>query len=392
MQQSEQPTTSEAPASSPDLVRDFASDLQARNWIPEVLHPYLDWLAQYPLLGAAIIVAAGYVVARTILFVITFTLSHLTRRTRSEFDDKVLQLLSRPLFATIFLAFLGLAVLRLDLSDALTFALLRLLTTLVVLYWISAAFPVMALILERAAHWQDRLPLIQDRTLPLFDILCKLLVFLTGTWAILQVWNIDATAWLASAGVIGIAVGFAAKDTLANLFSGVFIVADAPYKIGDYINLDSGERGMVTHVGLRSTRILTRDDVEITVPNAVMGGAKIINEAGGRWEKMRVRIKVGVAYGSDADRVVDVLKAIAGDHSDVCREPEPRVRLRELGEYGLRFELLCWIEQPVQRGKVSHQLLMTVYKRFAEEGIQIPFPQRDVHVRTVPEGLQSSPD
>lgn len=86
-------------------------------------------------------------------------------------------------------------------------------------------------------------------------------------------WQIDVTAWMASAGILGLAVSFAAKDTLANLFSGVFIVADAPYKLGDFIVLDSGERGEVTHIGIRSTRLLTRDDVEVTVPNSIMGNA-----------------------------------------------------------------------------------------------------------------------
>ena len=76
-------------------------------------------------------------------------------------------------------------------------------------------------------------------------------------------------------------MGFAAKDTLANLFAGVFILADAPYKIGDFIVLDGGERGRVTKIGIRTTRILTRDDVEITIPNATIANSKIINESGG---------------------------------------------------------------------------------------------------------------
>ncbi|OQW99996.1 MAG: hypothetical protein BWK74_00755 [Desulfobacteraceae bacterium A6] len=95
----------------------------------------------------------------------------------------------------------------------------------------------------------------------------------------------DLTAWVASAGIIGLALSFAAKDTLANLFSGVFILADAPYKIGDFIVLDSGERGEVTNIGIRSTRLLTRSDIEITVPNSIMGNTRIINEAGGRHQK-----------------------------------------------------------------------------------------------------------
>ena len=107
--------------------------------------------------------------------------------------------------------------------------------------------------------------------MPLFDNLAKIAIFGIATYTILSIWEADISGLLAAGGIVGLAVGFAAKDTLANLFSGVFIMADAPYKIGDYVVLESGERGEITHIGIRSTRMMTRDDVEITVPNSVMG-------------------------------------------------------------------------------------------------------------------------
>jgi len=199
-------------------------------------------------------------------------------------------------------------------------------------------------------------------------------------------WNVDMTAWLASAGIIGIAVGFAAKDTLANLFSGVFIMADSPYKIGDFVVLDGGERGEVTKIGIRSTRILTRDDVEIIVPNAVMGNTKIINESGGRHEKYRIRVQVGVAYGSDIDKVREILMEIGESEEMTCKDPEPRVRFRRFGTSGLDFELLCWIDQPVLRGQISDRLNSTVYKAFKSEGIEIPYSKHDVYIKDMPKG------
>ena len=183
----------------------------------------------------------------------------------------------------------------------------------------------------------------------------------------------------------GIAVGFAAKDTLANLFSGFFILADAPYKIGDYINLDSGEHGNVTHLGMRSTRLITRDDIEITVPNAVIGNAKIINESGGPSEKVRVRLAVGVAYGSDVDDVCRVLLAVSDANNEVCRSPAARVRMRAFGTSSLDFELLCWIEKPENRGRVSHELYMAVYKALNAAGIEIPYAKRDIYIKEMPD-------
>jgi len=154
--------------------------------------------------------------------------------------------------------------------------------------------------------------------------------------------------------------------------------------MGDYIILETGERGVVTYIGLRSTRLLTRDDVEITIPNGVIGNGKIINEAGGPSEKHRIRIAVGVAYGSDIDKIIEVLEQVAAGIEEVCTNPAPRVRLRQFGASSLDFELLCWIDQPVDRGRLKHELNCSVYKAFASHGIQIPFPQQDLHIRTMP--------
>ena len=193
------------------------------------------------------------------------------------------------------------------------------------------------------------------------------------------------TAWLASAGIVGIAVGFAAKDTLANLFSGVFIMADAPYKIGDYIVLDSGERGEVTHIGMRSTRVLTREDIEITIPNSVMGNSKIINESGGPHEKSRCRVAIGIAYNADIDLVRQVLMSIALDEKEyVCLDPEPRVRFRRYGASALEFELLVWIDKPALRGRVIDILNCEIFKRFKQHEIEIPYSKHDLYIKEFP--------
>ena len=192
------------------------------------------------------------------------------------------------------------------------------------------------------------------------------------------------TAWLASAGIVGIAVGFAAKDTIANLLSGVFILADSPYKIGDYIVIDSGERGKVTHIGLRSTRLLTRDDLEINIPNAIIANGKIINESSGRHVKSRTRIAVSVAYGSDLDRVKGLLLKVAAAEQQICTDPEPRVRFRTFGASGLDLELLVWIDDPEIRGRVIDALNTAVYNCFNQEGIEIPFSKQDLYIKELP--------
>jgi small-conductance mechanosensitive channel len=279
---------------------------------------------------------------------------------------------------------LGAAAMTLPIAPTAEWLTLAVIKTIAIFVWLTFAVRFTSLVIEWLGTHEDRFHLVQARTAPLLDNVARVLFFGVAVYFMFLAWNINVTAWLASAGIIGIALGFAAKDTLSNLFAGVFILADSPYKLGDYIILDSGERGEVTQIGIRSTRILTRDDVEITIPNAVMGNAKITNETGGPHEKERIRTKVGVAYGTDIDQVERVLLEVARQNEEICSEPEPRVRFRSFGNSGLDFELLTWITEPVHRGRLLHELNRAVYKRFAAEGIEIPFPKRDVYIKQMP--------
>jgi len=322
--------------------------------------------------------------AKVIDLVVVPIIRRWSRLTETTFDDELLNILRRPLFLTIVLIGLGLTTDVLELDEGISAVTLSILKTIAIFIWALFLARFLGLILIYFSDDESRYQLIQERTLPLLKNLSIILVIGFATYLIFLAWRIDVTAWLASAGIIGIAISFAAKDTLANLFSGVFIVADAPYQIGDYIVLDSGERGMVTEIGIRSTRLLTRDDVEITVPNAVMGNAKITNEAGGPYEKFRIRVAVGVAYGSDIDQVRQILVDVAEKNENVCEAPEPRVRFRTFGDSGLNFELLCWVDKPVLRGRVLDALNSEVYKRFQAEGVEIPYPKRDVYIKSQP--------
>jgi small-conductance mechanosensitive channel len=142
----------------------------------------------------------------------------------------------------------------------------------------------------------------------------------------------------------------------------------------------------VSNLGIRSTRLITRDDVEVSIPNAVIGTAKIVNESGGPYVRHRIRIPIGVSYNSDIDKVIETLKGLAADHEKVVNEPSSRVRIRGFGDSAINLELLCWIKRPADRGLVVHDLNYQLIKRFREEEIEIPFPQRDLHVRDMPPG------
>ncbi len=341
----------------------------------------VDLVSRRPDVQAALIVLASVLIAWLAGFVMQLLVRLVTKRTASDLDDQVVQALRRPVGVSIVLVGVHAASLAFGLSARLEFLLAGVLATMAVFVWTGAVLRIGTLLLE---HFSTRTQWVQPRTLPLFDIAAKVVVIGLAIYFSFLAWEINLTAWLASAGIIGIAVGFAAKDTLANLFSGIFIVADAPYKVGDYIVLDGTLRGQVTRIGLRSTRVLTRDDVEITIPNSVIANSKIVNEMGGPSPRQRVRVKVSVAYGVDIDLVQQVLLRSWIGVKGVLTTPEPRVRFRRFGESGLDFELLVWIEESPIRGRVLHDLNSRVYKAFVDAGIEIPFAKRDIYIKEMP--------
>lgn len=340
-------------------------------------------LLQAPPLQAAEILLGFAVIAALSHRLFSRVLLRLARGTQTDIDDRLVELLQRPIFWSVVTIGLIWAANRLGPPPGFWFWYSGILLTLLILLW-SVALVRLVVVLLRWLSTQRHVAVLQPRLLPLFNNMARVVIAGGAIYLILLSWDVNVAAWLASAGIIGIAVGFAARDTLANLFAGIFILTDAPYKVGDYVNLSSGQRGRITDIGIRSTRLLTRDDIEITIPNNVIANAIIINESGGPWEKERIRVAVEAAYGSDIDRVRQVLLEVAARSALVSPAPEPRVRFREFGESGLRFELLCWIDRPEDRGRILDALNADVYKSFNSEGIEIPYAKRDVYIRAWP--------
>ena len=211
-----------------------------------------------------------------------------------------------------------------------------------------------------------------------FRVLTLMMLFALY-WYAANYFGLSITAVFASAGIAGLAIAMAARETLANFFGGISILLDKPFTTGNYIILDSGERGEVVDIGLRSTRILTRDEILICIPNSVITNVKIVNESAPA-PRFRIRIKVGVAYGTDVEQVEEILMKLARKNELAANNPAPRVRFRAFGDSSLDFELLCWARRPEEKGRLIHSLNKEIYNALNKAGIIIPFPQRDVHL------------
>jgi MscS family membrane protein len=332
-----------------------------------------------PYVNAIFSIIVFILIAKTIDIFVDKVLRKFTRFTKTDVDDKIVDIIHRPIYLTIIFIGCILAILDLKPVPDTIFYTNNTFYTIIAIIWTITLIKLSNVLIENTVNKVSDVTGLSKDIIPLVKNLFKIAIISAALMTILSIWRIDITPLLASAGIAGVAVAIAAKDTLANLFGGISVFIDRPYKIGDYIVLDKGERGEVVAIGVRSTRIKTRDDILITIPNSIIANSKIINESA-PIPNFRVRIPISVAYGSDIDLVENTLLEIASRNKNVLSEPTPRVRFREFGDSGLHFELLCWAEEPALRGRTTHELNSALYKTFNELGIVIPFPQRDLHI------------
>ncbi|MAZ67155.1 mechanosensitive ion channel protein [bacterium] len=333
----------------------------------------------HPYVQALLVLGAALVAALFVLPLVAGAVKFLTRKTQNDTDDKLIAALNKPVFYLVLLVGAIIALPMLGLPSGALWALQALVKTCMILVVSQGILRSTKVLLDGAADMR-RLEVINEQTLPLFNNLSLIVIVAGALYAMFLVWGIDVTAWLASAGIIGIAVGFAAKDTLSNIISGIFILTDKPYSIGDFVVLGSGTTGIVSDVGLRSTRIRTFDDEEVTIPNASIANEEIINKTTGP-DTGRVKVNIGVAYGTNLKQVEELLLDIMKAHELVLDDPEPSVRFTNFGESSLDFVASCRVRAPLDVYTVQHDLRHRIIDRFAEANIEIPFPQRDVNLK-----------
>ncbi len=341
----------------------------------------VDSLNNNKILLSLVYVALSFILAFIIDQVFIRVFRTIVKRSKTNLDDQIVEVLHKPLYYTILFFGISVSIKLLGPSELLIFYIEGIFKTIIIFVWSTSIYKSFIILIDWLSRKRNSFTFIQLKTIPLFENLGKIVIFLLLIYFIMLSWGIDVTAWVASAGILSVVIGFAAKDTLGNLFAGIFIMADSPYKEGDYINLDTGERGFVRNIGIRSTRILTRDAVEITIPNSVIATSKIINESGGYSEQERIRITIDVAYGTKIEEAKDIMYQIALESENVCQDPKPVVRFRKFAESGLTLQLLAWINKPELKGRVVDELSTLIYNAFNREKIEIPFPQRTVHIK-----------
>jgi small-conductance mechanosensitive channel len=211
----------------------------------------------------------------------------------------------------------------------------------------------------------------------------RYIIIAIGFIVILQTAGIDLTALNVLAGAVGIGVGFGLQNIVSNFISGLIILFERPIKVGDRIEVGNVE-GDVTQIKGRSTTVVTNDNIAIIIPNTSFITQNVVN-----WshtgKSVRFKVPVGVSYFSDVRLVEKLLLEAAAENPDVLKDPPPGVRFMEFGDSALHFELRVWSTSLVQKkGLLISSLNFRIIEKFRENGIEIPFPQRDLNIRNSP--------
>ena len=196
----------------------------------------------------------------------------------------------------------------------------------------------------------------------------------------LRILNINLTAIAVVAGALGLGIGFGLQNIVANFVCGLVLLVERPIRVRDRITMENLE-GNVRAVNFRSTLIETNDNISVIVPNSEFINSKVINWSIGD-PKVRIHVPVGVAYGSNLETVTRALLGVAAEADGVLRQPAPEVRFIEFGNSSLNMELLVWTNEPAKHFLLRSRLNFAIDAAFRREGVEIPFPQRDVHVKS----------
>jgi len=208
----------------------------------------------------------------------------------------------------------------------------------------------------------------------------RYLTVVIGVFVSVDTIGISLTSIAALGAVLMVGVGFGLQNIAQNFISGIIILLERPIKQGDIVVV-GGVSGKVRDIRVRSTVIETRDDVAIIVPNSQFIAEQVINDSFSG-HKIRKTLKVGVAYGSDVEKVTQILMKIASEHKEVLKDPDSKVLFMDFGNSSLDFELRFWVSELWATDAILSDLRYAIDLEFRNGGVTIPFPQRDLHIKS----------
>jgi len=206
------------------------------------------------------------------------------------------------------------------------------------------------------------------------------LVMLTGALVSFQFVGIDLSGFMVVFGLLSVGIGFGLQNITSNFISGLILLIERPIKVGDRITIGNTE-GDVMEISMRSTTVRSLNNISIIVPNSEFVSSQVVNWSH-RDLKIRLDVDVGVSYGSDLEKVLQALREVAAENEEVLQKPRPDVLHLGFGDSSWNMRLRVWIANPKRHPQVRSAINCAIVRKFRENDIEIPFPQRDLHVRS----------
>jgi MscS family membrane protein len=335
------------------------------------------------LLIALLILVAAVALSWLVGIVVSFAVKRYAAKTTTKLDDVIIQSVKLPIRIAIVVIGIQMALARLSfLPDDWKAGFLDIFFIAYLLLLYAALY----ILIGGLADWYGEEVVfnteteLDDKFLTFFRSLSRIVVSLIAFVVLLGHFGIEPSALVTTMGIGTLAVALAAQETLSDFISGFMIMLDQPFSIGDRVELQEiNTWGDVVEVGLRSTRILTRDNRLVTVPNSVIGKGLIVNYSDPS-TVYRVQTHVGVAYGTDLEEARSIMIEALKKESWVMHDKPIEALMLEFGESALTFRVRCWIENYVETRRVLDQMNSALYRALCNAEINIPAPRRDVHL------------
>ncbi|MDD2665974.1 MAG: mechanosensitive ion channel family protein [Methanocellales archaeon] len=330
---------------------------------------------------ALVILLLTLVVARVVMRFFEKYLEKFAARTKIKGVDVIIKTIKGPLYILILLLGIHLALIIVKFPFLAQIGLVFKIIGAILGTWVIYNI-VPALMQEYGRSLAKRTKTSIDQVvIPVLERIVKVFLLIVGILLILNILKINITPLLAGMGIAGLAIALALQDTLSNMFSGFYMMLDHPFKLGDRIMLGAEELYEVRDVGMRSTRLYDIiNHTIVTIPNSELSKMKLTNLVEPD-RRLKVRIPIGVAYGSDMAKVRRVLLEIAKEAPDVLDDPEPKVIFNEFDDFSLNLILIVWIEDVTKKVDVIDHINSRIKERFEEENIEIPFPIRTLYMK-----------
>ncbi len=347
----------------------------------KVLNEIITFIFGNIYLKFLMIVVISFVLAFLAKIIVKKVLKPLAKKTKTKIDDLIIKSLSSLVFYIVLLLGLKISIQHFEFKTTILQSLIDSFLIFIV------SLLLIRIINEFAQQWMKEWKAktrttADERLIPFLQKIIKTVIIILSVIFIFNAWRINISPLLATAGIAGLAIGLAVKDSLSNILGGLQLVLDRTFKVGDKVQLESGETGVILDIGLRSTKLKTYDNEVIYIPNGYLANAKIKNFTQPDLS-VRVNVNFGVEYGSDPEKVRKVVLEAVKKIETVLEEPEPQVIFLKMSDFSLDFVARAWVKDYTQAYSTSLKMTDVIYDALTKAKIGIPFPTRTIFTKSI---------